>query len=126
MNQSHKIRCYDTVKKKMLPSSPIYKCCFYHYSEVEDLIIMLGSGIKDVEDKEIFEDDIVHYDGFWIGDHFTGEGIAFIEFIDGSFGLYNNLDGFLYELDSCSVHNLNIEVIGNLYKNPDILIKNPI
>ncbi|MDT2640445.1 YopX family protein [Enterococcus dongliensis] len=79
-----------------------------------DQILMQSTGLKDKNGVEIFEGDIVKI----IGD-VLGDDMSVIRFTEGGFYLdYKNLDTefeLLYSID------LPIEIIGNIYENPELL-----
>lgn len=79
-----------------------------------DTILMQSTGLKDKNGVEIFEGDIVKI----IGD-VLGDDMSVIRFTEGGFYLdYKNLDTefeLLYSID------LPIEIIGNIYENPELL-----
>nr|DAV28706.1 MAG TPA: YopX protein [Caudoviricetes sp.] len=76
--------------------------------------LMQSTGLKDKNGVEIFEGDIVKI----IGD-VLGDDMSVIRFTEGGFYLdYKNLDTefeLLYSID------LPIEIIGNIYENPELL-----
>ncbi len=77
-----------------------------------DEYLMQFTGILDKNGKEIYEGDIVVFDGLSNReDKVVGEGE--VNFICGAFGV----DAYyLHELK-----NTRLEVIGNIYENPDLL-----
>lgn len=69
--------------------------------DMNDLIVMQFTGLKDKNGKEIYEGDI--YQTFIEGNR----PIFIVEFINGGFSVAGLLE--------------DIEVIGNIYENPDLL-----
>lgn len=77
--------------------------------ENQNIILMQYTGIKDINEKEICEGDIVKY--------FKDE-LAIIEFKRGCFVIESeNYIDYFYEILG------EIEVIGNIYENEDLLEK---
>ena len=74
------------------------------------------TGLLDKQGKEIYEGDIVRYNGYYIGDFWTEKGQDKVEYDDGCYF------GGSGELDSAAISNKNIEIIGNIYENKDLLI----
>ena len=91
------------------------------YLEDENAILMQSTGLKDKSGQEIFEGDIVS-DGFDIGDIKSHKTLGFymvdkkgVErwFSDGA-----TIEGFEEYVKTAFK---NIEVIGNIYENPELL-----
>ena len=91
---------------------------FYIYGfEVEPETIGQFTGLTDKNGKKIFENDILQFD--YIGKNLGVNGIAFVNFQNGKFGVewghhkeFVCLDGFA---------NTTLEVIGNIVDNPELL-----
>ena len=88
----------------LMLNDAIYKDCFFDFEEVE---LMQYTGLKDTEDVEIYEGDIVkfHNKSYEIKWMFSG------------FYLHDPKGGFieLAECDECC------EIVGNIYENPELL-----
>lgn len=81
---------------------------------VEDFNIMQYTGLKDKNGKEIYEGDIVNY-----SHPRTDEIIRTVTFKHGAFGIEG-----IYEKTHIIFGNIldsHIEVIGNIYENPELL-----
>lgn len=104
------------------------------YNPPFEYIWMQYTGLKDKTDREIYEGDIIHcvhwfFDGNEIEEHFT----ASVGFRDGSFTLENinsrYYSSYTFEENGkgiCWIGDINYceedyEIIGNIYKNPDLL-----
>ena len=96
----------------------------WKFSEIE---LMQYTGLKDKNNKEIFEDDIVK-----IEDYYENVRIGIIAFDSGTYKLQNLGQNFYYqfgsdgEYDWESIENVdedNIEILGNIYENPELLDK---
>lgn len=83
----------------------------------EEIIVMQYTSLKDKDEKEAFEGDIVD----------VGKGnIYFIEFRYGEFRLYSfraRNNGEEYSI-SIGAYLKDSEIIGNIYQNPKLLEKN--
>ncbi len=118
-----KFRAWDTKAKKMVYTCqylPPFKC-----NEKEDIWIMLQyTGLKDKNGKEIYEGDIVK----------TKVGVGSIVYmakaaIDHEYSIEEIIPAFLIkwhdESSSCSFiyksEKKELEVIGNIYENPELL-----
>lgn len=86
---------------------------FYAYDEFE---LMQSTGLKDKNDKEIYDGDIVRFtltDGFdYVVDE---EGV--VSYKLGAFYVVNGLDEFLIS----EIYANEIEVVGNIYENKELL-----
>lgn len=123
-----KFRVWDTYNKEMLElkelnyeyGEPAIRTTMYSdYFGPSDMILMQYTGLKDKTGKEIYEGDIVHipddYEeyGFASGENYS------IDFKNGRFRLkpkYKpNATGYDLEFTE------ELEVIGNIYENPELL-----
>jgi uncharacterized phage protein (TIGR01671 family) len=73
------------------------------------------TGLKDNNGKEIYEGDILRYSHFYIGDNRYPEGIDTCTFNNGCFM------GGEGELSAEEIFNKDIEVIGNIHENPELM-----
>lgn len=127
-----KIRVWDTVKKAMHDVQaivyteervyPIYSKLIRKYIPFGEAILMQYTGLKDKNGVEIFEGDIVKSCRLVNGHIY--EYVGQVKFVDFSWNIvdkkytydpfYNYTDGYPDEI-------WEIEVIGNIYENPDLL-----
>lgn len=86
-----------------------------------DLSLMQSTGLKDKNDKEIFEGDVVT-DGHTAGDikHHTTYGFYMVDDkgVERWFSNGNCIEDF--EEDAKNVSEI-LEIIGNIYENPELL-----
>ena len=131
--REYKFRVWDTENKEMLKVQELdFEDTFYggrlsirtdqynDYFDIEDMILMQYTGLKDKNGKEIYEGDII-FDSFY-------ERKAKVVFLEGAFWL-DYIDDFkeyktihkryqlLANYDNKSV----LEVIGNIYDNKNLL-----
>ena len=86
------------------------------------LILMQFIGLKDCNGKEIYEGDIIKYHYFYFADgsEIEKEHVCSVKY-DDSFANFDAMDkeGFAHFLGNASDDG--IEVIGNIYENPELL-----
>jgi len=80
-----------------------------------DFKVMQYTGLKDKEGVEIFEGDRCRFDSYYIGDYEFPSGSGVVSYEDGAFVVDE-----ASELTACNITNLNYEVIGNIYENPEL------
>ena len=81
-----------------------------------DFIIMQSTGIKDKNGKEIYEGDIVRFaltDGF----NYVMNEDGVVTYKLGAFYVVNGLTEYLIS----DINTNEVEVIGNIYENPELL-----
>ena len=99
---------------------------YYAYCENDDYEyrldpsdLMQFTGLKDRNGKEIYEGDIIKYHYFYFADgsEIEKEHVCSVKY-DDSFANFDAMDkeGFAHFLGNAS-----IEVIGNIYENPELL-----
>ena len=123
-----KFRVWDNIKKLYLKeekneilllsndeNTPVFKLNLsnniYDFFEKETVEIEFFTGLKDKNDNEIYEGDIVK----WENRENDVFNYAKVFFEDGAFRLYN----VYFELNKYE----NLEVVGNIYENPEICCK---
>ncbi|EHB3621097.1 hypothetical protein ARX21_001545 [Listeria monocytogenes] len=80
----------------------------------DDVVLMQYTGLKDKNGKKIFEGDIVNCKFF---DRMVGDIAGVINFIDCVWAVSDFKNKRLYQLIDVD----NIEIIGNIHENPDLL-----
>lgn len=125
-----KFRCWDTENKEMLEvqeldyedsynGQPMTRTTMYSdYFDTEDMILMQYVGLKDKNGKEIYEGDIVKFRFKDDREEFP-DLIGYIEYQTTftAFRIMSNQGSFKIDITEIK----SIEVIGNIYKNPELL-----
>ena len=118
-----KFRAWDVNNKEMLDvqeldyqdsynGQPMVRTTMYNdYFDVEDMILMQYTGLKDITGREIYEGDIVK--SFFVDTDEAGNEIYKYYIIEVKY------DEVLcsYKIDKF----MNLEVIGNIYENKELL-----
>lgn len=108
MNRKIAFRVWDKENKIMNKLQP---------KELENVILMQYTGLKDKNNKEIFEGDVVK----WFSNRVEK---AIVQFSNGIFQLkIQEPENDDYYMDILHNWTSTIEVIGNLYENPELLDK---
>ena len=92
-------------------------------TDVEKETIGQYTGLKDHNMKEIYEGDIIickQYIGGNYVEYYIEKG--FVEFRNGEFGLHRK-EGYYQSLNKFLEYDYELEVIGNIYDNPELLEK---
>ena len=132
--REYKFRCWDTENKQMLKVQELdFEDTFYggrlsirtdqynDYFDIEDMILMQYTGLKDKKQKEIYEGDIIFI-----------KGETKLLDIKGKVEYSNILAQFIITNTGSIVNEAeplgdyeeeDIEVIGNIYDNPELLEK---
>lgn len=127
-----KFRCWDTENKEMLEvqeldyedsynGQPMIRTTMYSdYFDTEDMILMQYVGLKDKNGKEIYEGDIVKFRFKDDREEFP-DLIGYIEYQTTftAFRIMSNQGSFKIDITEIKF----IEVIGNIYDNPELLEK---
>lgn len=85
--------------------------------EVASNTVCQCTGLKDKNGKLIWENDIVFVTD---GDGCSGQidtGVGEIDFLEGLWYISGKVQNALYDIDKC----FQLEVIGNIFDNPDLL-----
>ena len=121
-----KFRSWDTYNKEMLEvqelnyadsynGQPMIRTTMYNdYFDTKDMILMQYTGLKDKNGVEIYEGDIVRILGgeYEQGFYEWDEKVCIKDFI---------YDGFNLMMTVHQIGNEALEVIGNIYDNPELL-----
>lgn len=141
-----KFRAWDKKNKKMLAPLLLAEILWsvdggYFYCDAwdgymeEELVLMQYTGLKDKNGKEIYEGDIVCFDGFMTADNSFGiepngyiydEGsVHIIVWNDKLAGWDLNFEEdeeWKYKRDTrCLLIDKSCEIIGNIWQNPELL-----
>ena len=124
-----KFRAWDKDKQEMISWEELKKtyCLFLDTPNDWLLEVMQYTGLKDARGREIFEGDIVGDHSFYAADEIGV--VKFGEFhADSAGGEYGYvecwgwyIEGKSYDWRAGHFKNLEIEVIGNIYENPELL-----
>ena len=92
---------------------------FDFYLEDENATIMQSTGLKDKNDKEIFEGDIVQFEDCYTETDFLYVNTGIVEWSQGSFTITNRDSVEMGDLLDGEF--LDVTIIGNVYENPELL-----
>ena len=129
MNRDIKFRAWDEVSEKMLNWNEFLETKMkntFIAPESTGLILMQYTGLHDKNGKEIYEGDIVLLDCYYYEEPgFGGEFKVIYDDINGMWLLVDleNKDRVFAIGEIRSYYKAEIEVIGNIYDNPEITIK---
>lgn len=114
-----KFRAWDKINKDMFnvesinfQESRVYKDTV-SYREFNNVDVMQYAGLKDKNNKEIYEGDIL-FESF-------GERYYKVVFENGSFRAEFNGDFDKYSFDLIDVVAQGCEIVGNIYENPELM-----
>ena len=133
MNRKIKFRAWNEVSEKMLNWNDFLDTNMkntFIAPESTGLILMQYTGLHDENGKEIYENDIVEFSyDIFTGNFDTKLGRGTIEFIDGAFyikpfeieckKIEDIANGECFLLYTVNIDTL--EIIGNIYDNPELL-----
>ncbi len=128
MNRDIKFRAWDEVSEKMLNWNEFLDTNMkntFIAPESTGLILMQYTGLHDKNEKEIYEGDIVLYEDWEMAyegggnDSFINKGI--VEYCEDNC-CYNVTERQTVDItDVLYKDNEDLEVIGNIYENPELL-----
>ena len=101
----------DILHKEIFFSNGDVESC--GFADLKYMELMQYTGLKDKNNKEIYEGDIV-FESF-------GERYYKVVFENGSFRAEFNGDFEEYSFDLIDVVAQNCEVVGNIYENPELI-----
>lgn len=128
-----KYRIWDKKEKKFIKNIAVdqygdyvefyideFEADWNYLSEVEgtEYITMLGSGLKDIKGKDIFEGDLIKFNSEIIGDEFFDNRIGKVVFEEATFWIdYSDVSIPLWS------ETRGYEILGNIYENSELLPK---
>ena len=85
----------------------------------DNVIIMQSTGLFDKSGKEIYEGDVVQFEDCYEASDFLYINTGIIEWCQGGFHITNRHSVTMEDL-LCE-ESLDVEIIGNIYENPELL-----
>lgn len=121
-----KFRVWNIKQNKFLPSKSILNLHLNHQYDESKLIIQQFTGLHDINEKKIYEGDILNY--YYVDEGYYSNGQYYKEektikavviwYEEGAFWAeYDYGD----EKSKGWIHNKESEVIGNIYENPELI-----
>lgn len=122
-----KFRAWDRIKKRMFlvleidyENELVSDETYWNTIPSDDVKLMQSTGLKDKNDKEIYEGDIIKYKRYNYGFTYT-DAVGY-----GTIGLIKNNDkiGLISTFAGMSIENIDlssVKVVGNIYENPELL-----
>ncbi len=121
-----KFRAWDKYEEAMTDQQGIYFGAMDHDETLESLLLCLeeryelmqSTGLKDKNEVEIFEGDIVRCT---VDNWSNGEKFEQIDKVVYEDCMFTFSDGYKYDCSIAEPTYLSKEVIGNIYENPELL-----
>lgn len=128
MNREIKFRAWDKINKRWID---LFELKFSGTGAVMGIVDLEGetygrhqvelvefTGLKDKNRKGIYEGGIIKLTRHFMGEEYNDSEIGIVSSRPGEFTV--KIQGRLRRL-TWGIHNCNIEVIGNVYENPELL-----
>jgi hypothetical protein len=80
--------------------------------------LMLCSTLRDIEDNDIYDADIIYYNSFYFGDTLEPEGYGLVEWDEAGFSIFKNGDYVLSLFEMIINHSP--KIVGNFFENPEL------
>ena len=109
--------------KKKYQSNKWFISCFPDKDDNEDVYVVDAdticqyTGLKDRNGRKIFENDVVFVTDDEGRSGQVDTGVGEIDFLEGLWYISGNVQNSLYDINKCFL----IEVIGNIFDNPELL-----
>lgn len=105
-------------EKALLEMGGMWSVCDMPAS-LDDVVLMQSTGLLDKNGVEIFEGDVVQFEDCYTETDFLYVNKGVIEWSQSGFTI-SNRDSVMME-DLLDRGSLDVEVIGNIYENPELL-----
>ena len=116
-----KFRCWDSDNNRWMDEEGNAIRAVFTLENKTYLKWTQWTGLSDNNGVEIYEGDIVSYSDYYIGDFDIPSGKGVVEFDNGEYIVSG--PEFAPKLCSEEIENEHIEIIGNIYENPELVDK---
>ena len=115
-----KFRAWDDTDEKWVEGG-LANIIYEYENDPAWVFLQQFTGLKDKNGVEIYEKDVVSYSDYYIGDFDIPSGKGVVEFDNGEYIVSG--PEFAPKLCSEEIKNEHIEIIGNVFENPELVDK---